>query len=170
MPALKTCRVGIVLEKGLAGIHGIDGRVVHAEESKAEFFVGFGDAIELMAFHGAEVLQNFVRHLEFFLMILSPVQPFERAGVKHLAQRTHLKGRIYADAQHTSHLLGIHSSHARADDDVRLFFLHQFGQKRQGFVRVQRNVGRNDLARRKKFCQQLRCATRSAGGEAVKID
>ena len=82
----------------------------------------------------------------------------------------HLQCGIDADAVEASQLLRIHTTHRRADDEVRLLFLADVAQQGDALLRVNGNVGSHDAGLGHDRAQSADGARLAAGGKTVAVE
>ena len=119
--------------------------VVVGKHSPYHFPVLIGDAVKLVFLHLCMMTDDFRSNLKTHCTIFTWFEVFMRTNGECFACLRHLKGRVHADALVTTHLLGIHATHAGADHHIRHYIHAQASQKRQSLGWINRNVGCDDI-------------------------
>ena len=165
--AIEAGGVGIVLMEEVIGVHN---GVMNAKEAVAVLAVPVGDVLPLLALHLVVMLDDVTRDAKRLLPVLASVEELMLTRAQGAAHGGHVQGWIDADAHEAAHLLGIHASHAGADDDVGLLIGTELLQIGQGIHRVNGDVGRYHLILGQEVAQVFHRAAGPGGTKAVKID
>ena len=147
---------------------GKDQGVAACEQGEhAGQFLG-GNPGKALPGHLAELLQKALGHKEILLSVLARIVELLTAqAIVFQYGIGQLERRIDKDSVCSVKLLGIHSSHGCAEDDVRAAFLNYPAQECDGFVRPDRKVGRNHLRLRQQDTERPGRSAASAGRESV---
>ena len=116
----------------------------------------------------AELLQKPLGHEEILLPVFTGIVELLAAQAVVLQDRIRkLECRIDEYPVETVQLLGIHTAHGSAQNKVGAALRHEAAQQRKGLVRIDRQVGREDLRLRQEDTERPRRAAASAGRETV---
>jgi len=165
--AIETLCIGIVLVEGFVAVDGV---VVDAEKAVGVLFVEVGDAFKLLTLHLIEVLDSLTRDAEGLLVVLAAIEEGVLTRLEHLRHGGHVEGGVDTDLAEAEHLLGIHTTHAGADDEVGLLAGTQLTQERKCLQRIHWDVGGYNRIVGQEQTQVLHRATGSTGTKAMEID
>ena len=126
----------------------IDSSISVSEEAPAFGLALFRNAIIHVPFHLLEMLYGLLSDGEVCPAVLCRVEILEGARFQDFLQFGHPQSRVHADAWIICLLHGIHASHARPDNQVRLVGGAEVLEKRQRFYRFYGNVRGDDSALR----------------------
>jgi len=166
MLAIEADGVGVVLAEQFIGVHRV---VVDAEQAVGVVEVEGGDAFELLAFHGVVVLDDVAGDAELRGTVFSSAEELVGACLQDFRHGAHVEGGVDTDLPESEHLLGVHPSHRRADDDVRLLLLAVLPQVGQGFLRVDGYVGGYHRCLGQHLAEAFHRSRGAGGAETVEI-
>lgn len=146
----------VLLEYRLSILYRV---VVHTHETPTGLLLFLGDTLELLTLHHVVVLYDVLSNLECLGTIISAIEELMFTCLQALGHCGHIERRIDKDTLEVTHLLGIHTTHTRTDDKVRILRPDILLQVRQSLHWVNRYIWCNNLIIWQQITQNLYRAT-----------
>ena len=132
-------------------------RITICKEAPTHGLVFTVDVVKYVLLHFLEMLDHFFGYCKESLTICRRLEVLKGAHLQDILHLRQMQSRIYADAQTSGHLHGVHSSHAGANHQVSVMGPTIILQEWQRLRWVDGNVRGNHVVFRHLLGQILRC-------------